>query len=339
MGQVQHSKCTVHVIGCLAANRLCKWVAGQIQRVTTLFVINSTFTANNATNIESSTPDGIFDVGECAGAHISSCSCAGFLNTTFEDNIGIGLCLRDISGGCEPRPGGISAVPPLFDRASIATVQYKNMINSFLGQDISIDVAVDIRESIFTRNTAASLLRQYDEPVQPQDPLAGGAALDILAVPYSMLADNKFEGNSGRQGSAVHLDSCTATVIWNSLFDGNTATHEGGAIATVNSHGKGILLGQSNFTNSLALSGGAVYADSGAAVTITSGSYFVNNTAVTTGGAVSCVGCQNLTMESWTRASFNQAQQSGGAVSCDSCTVFQMDRVIMRNNRFGTSSA
>lgn len=307
---------------------------GQIQRYTTLFAINTTFTANNATNIESSVPDGIFDVGECAGAHVSSCSCAGFLNTTFEDNVGIGLCLRDISGGCEPPEGYVSAFPPLFDRSSIAAARFKPMVNSFLGQDISINVAVDIRNSNFTGNTAASLLRQYAEPKQPQDPLAGGAALDILAVPYSILAGNSFNGNSGRQGSAVHLDSCTATVIWNSGCESNTATHEGGAIASVNSHGKGLLLGKSNITNSIALSGGAVYADSGGSVIVTSDSDLTNNTAVTTGGAVSCVGCQNLTMQAFVRASFNQAQQSGGAVSCDSCTVFQLDQVAMLNNRW-----
>lgn len=297
-------------------------------------MVNSTFTANNATNIESSVPGGIFDVGECAGAHVSSCSCAGFLNTTFEDNVGIGLCLRDISGGCEPDEGDTSAFPPLFDRTSVGHALYYPMINDFLGQDISINVAVDIRNSTFMNNTAASLLRQYDEPVQPQDPLAGGAALDILAVPYSILAGNTFGDNKGRQGSALHLDSCTATVVWNSVFDSNTATHEGGAIASVNSHGKGVLLGRSNITNSLALSGGAVYADSGASVIITSSSNLVNNTAVTAGGAVNCVGCQNLTMQYETSAYFNQAQQTGGACSCDGCTYFQLNYVELMNNRY-----
>ena len=64
-------------------------VAGNIERVTGIFVANSTFTENNATNIEDSQPGGIFDVGECAGAHISSASCVGVLNTTFEGNIGM----------------------------------------------------------------------------------------------------------------------------------------------------------------------------------------------------------------------------------------------------------
>ena len=238
-------------------------LAGYIPRYTQINIVNSRFVANNATNIEDSVPAGIFDVGECAGAHISSASCAGVYNTTFEDNIGIGLCLRDVSGGCESEDDNSSSYPPLFQRKTIAGVANVGMVNDFLGEDISINVAADVRNSTFRNNTAASLLRLYDEPVQPQDPLAGGAALDILSVPYSVLADLVFEGNKGRQGSAVHLDSCTATLMWNDTFNGNSATHEGGAVASVNSHGKGVLLGASTISNSLALSGGALYAGSG----------------------------------------------------------------------------
>lgn len=182
------------------------------------------------------------------------------------------------------------------------------MLNAFLGEDISIKVAADIRSCTFSNNTAAFFLRLYKEPVQPQDPLAGGAALDMLAVPYSMMADNVFLNNLGRQGSAVHLDSCTATVIWNGTFDGNSATHEGGAIATVNSHGKGVLIGRSIISNSLALSGGGVYGESGASVIITNSTRLVNNTAVTKGGAVNCAGCQNMTMQLQSSATGNQAQ-------------------------------
>ena len=196
--------------------------AGNIERSTRINIVNSNFLANNATNIESSVPGGIFDVGECAGAHISSASCAGVYNTTFEDNIGIGLCLRDISGGCEADDDSSSSYPPLFQRKTIAGPANVDMISSFLGEDISINIAADVRLSIFRNNTAASLLRLYDEPAQPQGPLAGGAALDILSVPYSVLVDLEFSDNKGRQGSAVHLDSCTATVMWNDTFDGKS---------------------------------------------------------------------------------------------------------------------
>ena len=158
----------------------------------------------------SDSPGGIFDVGECAGAHLSSCKCVGVYNTTFEDNTGIGLCLRDISGGCEGRD---SSVAPLFQRQTIASLDDVGSFDKFLGTDISINIAVDVRQCAFRRNIAASQLRSNDDPVQPQDPLAGAAALDLLSIPYSILADLVFEDNMGRQGSAVHLDSCTATVM------------------------------------------------------------------------------------------------------------------------------
>lgn len=204
-------------------------------------------------------------MGECAGAHLSSCNCVGIYNTTFEDNIGIGLCLRDVSGGCELE-GPESTVAPLFQRQTIATQDDVGSFDRFLGQDVSINIAVDVRQCCFRRNTAASQVRSDDDPVQPQDPLAGAAALDLLSIPYSVLADLVFEDNMGRQGSAVHFDSCTATVMWNDTFAGNIATHEGGAIAIVNSHGKGILLGASKLHNNKALAGGALYGGSGVAL-------------------------------------------------------------------------
>lgn len=116
---------------------------------------------------------------------------------------------------------------------------------------------------MFRRNVAVSQIRYSDEPMQLRDPLVGAAALDLLSIPYSVLADSVFKDNMGRQGPAVHLDSCTAIVMWNDTFDGNVATHEGGAIATVNSHGKGILLGASKLIHNVALAGGALYGGSG----------------------------------------------------------------------------
>ena len=313
-------------------------IAGNTQRLTAITILNSVFTANNATNRLSTVPGGIFDVGECAGAHISSCRCAGILNSTFEDNIGIGLCLRDISGTCEPQNESPPELPPLFERDTIAGEQNVGMINDFVGNDVSISIAADVRYSTFRNNTAASLVRLGDEPVQPQDPLAGGAGLDILDVPCSVLVGLDFENNMGRQGSGIHLDSCTATVIWNNTLVGNTATHEGGAIATVNSHGKGVLLGASKLTDSLALSGGALYGDSGATIIVTNGTQLVNNTVATNGGAVSCDGCQALTLQLGCSATANVAGEQGGACYCDGCTLFQLDKVQLVNNRYDSPS-
>ena len=231
-----------------------------------MFFFNSTFQANNATNLELDAPANILDVGECAGAHLLSCDCVGIYNTTFEDNIGIGLCLRDVSGVCERDAGRPRSPPmgPLFRRQTIGTQDDVGSFDNFLGQAADgIIISVDIRQCTFRRNVAASQLRYGDEPMQPLDPLAGAAALDLLGIPYSVLADSMFEDNMGRQGSAVHLDSCTAVVVWNDTFDGNVAAHEGGAIAVVNSHGKGILLGASKLRNNAALAGGAIYGGSG----------------------------------------------------------------------------
>ena len=304
--------------------------AGNTQRFTSINIINSSFTANNATNIEDSVPAGLFDVGECAGAHISSCSCVGILNSSFVDNIGIGLCLRDVAGTCEINSTSLSF--PLFDRGTIAGAD-NDMINSFLPGDVSINIALDVRGTTFSGNTGASLLRLESEPSQPEDPLAGGAALDILDVPILTLVDLVFENNTGRQGSGVHLDSCTATIMWNCTFIGNSATHEGGSVATVNSHGKGLLLGASSISNSVSLTGGAIYGGSGASIIVTNGTRLTNNTAVTNGGALSCQGCQALTLQLGSSATSNMAQENGGACYCEGCTTFQLQQVQLGNNR------
>ena len=310
----------------------CVEPAGQIERTTQIYIVNSHFTANNATNYHSQQAvlPGLFDVGECAGAHISSCTSVGILNSTFNDNIAIGLCLRDISGGPTT---ALPLVPPLFDRDTIAG-PYNVMVDDFLGNDVSVVAALDIRSTTFRGNTAASLARLDSEPEQPVDPLAGGAGLDIIAVPYLILDSLMFEDNTGRQGSAIHFDTCTDMIIWNCVFNkNNTATNEGGAIATVNSHGKGILLGESKVTNSLALSGGALYGDSGATIVVTNNTQLSNNTAVTNGGGVSCVGCQTLTLQMGAAATANMASEGGGACYCEGCTLFQLDHVQLSNYR------
>ena len=247
--------------------RLACCHAGGVKRLTTLNIFNSTFQGNNATNLEPEAPSSIFGVGECAGAHLLLCDCVGIYNTTFEDNIGIGLCLQDVSGVCEHNPDDTAFLPmnaPLFQRQTIGTQDDVGSFNNFLGQyDDGIIISVDIRQCTFRRNVAASQIRNSDEPMQSWDPLAGAAALDLWSIPYSVLADSVFEDNMGRQGPAVHLDSCTAIVMWNDTFDGNVATHEGGAIATVNSHGKGILLGANKLRYNAALAGGAIYGGSG----------------------------------------------------------------------------
>lgn len=79
-------------------------------------------------------------------------------------------------------------------------------------------------------------------------PFIGGAGLEVKTAQPILISNCVFEGNSGRQGSGLHLDACPSTLVWNTNFDNNHAQYEGGAIALVNSDGQGLLLGKSNLT-------------------------------------------------------------------------------------------
>ena len=186
----------------------------------------------------------------------------------------------------------------------------------------------------FTNNTDAFLTRITPEPdaVQPIDFLTGGAGLDIQDVQYAVISSSAFTSNRGRQGSAVHLDTCLTSYIWNCTFDRNSATGQGGALALVNSHSKGLLLANTTFQNGEALFGGAIYAEIGASVTISQGSQLVQNHAVTAGGAVFCDNCQSLTLEQQTNLSSNTALGSGGAVYSDGCILVTFERALLTHN-------
>ena len=80
-------------------------------------------------------------------------------------------------------------------------------------------------------------------------PFIGGGGLEIKTAQPVIVADCVFECNSGRQGSGLHLDACPSTLVWNSSFDSNHATYEGGAVALVNSDGQGLFLGNSSLTH------------------------------------------------------------------------------------------
>lgn len=85
-------------------------------------------------------------------------------------------------------------------------------------------------------------------PAPDSRPFVGGGGLQIKTAQPVIIADCVFEGNKGRQGSAVHLNGCPSTLVWNTSFDSNHATYEGGAVALVNSDGQGLLLGNSSLT-------------------------------------------------------------------------------------------
>lgn len=303
-------------------------VAGHSPRYTfQVLIANSNFCDNNATNTQPQNLFGIYDTGECAGVHISSCACVSIVNNTFTSNIGIGVCVRDVNGQCEVLGNPESEYYPTFNCNSVAGNANLYRVDEFLRKDTDITISLDMRLNIFINNTDPSV----SKPVQRrlEDAMAGGAAIDIVNVPYTVLSGLII----GRQGSGIHLDSCAATFIWNCSLLGNTATHEGGAIATVNSHGTGILIGSSTLADNSALSGGAVYGGPGTSVLVTDGAQLANNTAAICGGAIDCVQCQGLTLQVHATISGNVAKAGGGACYCEGCTTMHVRDVELVNNR------
>lgn len=218
--------------------------------------------------------------------------CHVILNNTFTNNTGIGVCVRDINGRCEDFGDPGSEYYPTFNRNAAVGSDNVYRIDEFLRKDIGIHISLDMRLKTFTGNIDPSLSKPTQ--LRLEDAMAGGAAIDIVNVPYTLLVGLLIENNIGRQGSGVYLDSCTATFIWNCSLRGNIATHKGGAIATVNSHSKGILIGISILTNSSALSGGPVYAAPGTSVLVTDGAQLFNNSATTRGGLLNVFNAKGL---------------------------------------------
>ena len=330
---------TVQVVACLFENNHAIWglsafyVYGWDQQVTFFIMRDSVFLSNNGTRLALADPDqyGITDNTECGGLYLSSCKCIGIANSTFQGNVGIGLCVHGQLGSS---PACSNSDPVFFNQGTIAGPAAEPFLDEFLDRYDDLVITVDIRGSQFSDNTDAFLTRTSAEPVevQPIDYLSGGAGLSIQEVLFTVLSSNTFSSNLGRQGSAVHLDTCLATYVFNTTFDNNTATGQGGSVALVNSHSKGLLLANSTFTNSQALFGGAIYGDVSAAITI-SNSRLMSNQAVTDGGAVFCDNCQQLNLDLQTELSCNVAGGSGGAVFCDGCVLMTAHAVMMTNNR------
>lgn len=248
-----------------------------------------------------------------AGLYISSPKCVGISNSTFIDNVGIGLCLH--GHGASPSCNGSDTI--FFNQSTIAGAETQPFIGDWLDRYADLDIGVDIRESTFSDNTDAYLLRTSAEPagVQPIDFLTGGAGLDIQDITFAALSGNTFSSNRGRQGSALHLDTVFQIVVWDCEFTNNSATGQGGAIAMVNSHNKGLLLANSTLSGGQALFGGAVYGGSGASITISNSTQLVDNQAITDGGAIYCDSCQVLTLQLNSTLDSNVAGGSGGGWS------------------------
>lgn len=210
---------------------------------------------------------------------LESVRCVGMKDTIIQDNIGVGMCVHYVGGGCSfndpiwnfdncqqdcgimpfnfdtvSMPQNVSAEIAQFAQFATygsftalyssynstgATGNWSSDQSGYL--QASQGLCVDIRTSVFRNNTVQIL--------NNTNPFIGGAGLEIRTAQPVVIADCTFQDNLGAQGAAVHLDACPSTLIWNSSFDNNQATYEGGAVALVNSDGQGVLLGGSNFTH------------------------------------------------------------------------------------------
>lgn len=330
---------TVQVVACNFEANYAVWglsafyVYGWSNQLTYFTMHDSNFTGNNGTRDALADPEqtGITDTAECGGLYLSSCKCVGIANSVFNNNIGKGLCVHSQLGSSPDCHNS----DPVFFRQNTINSPDDQFLATFLDRFDDLVITVDIRGSEFSNNTDAFLTRTTPEPdgAQPIDYLTGGAGLDMQEVLFTIVTSSTFTGNRGRQGSAVHLDTCFTSYIWNCTFASNTATGQGGALALVNSHShKGLLLANSTFMDGDALFGGAIYADVGASITISNNSQLVRNHAVTAGGAVFCDNCQSLTLELQTNLSYNTALGSGGAVYGDACVLITAEGALMSNN-------
>jgi predicted outer membrane repeat protein len=320
------------------------YINGLFQRYTNVLLANSAFIHNS---VPDSVADGEFDVNalsslsfqtSCSGALLSSCYCIGIWNCTFLNNFGSGLCLDNTAGLCN-RPHYQSVYPdPLYDilfNTSTLSRQGGSFVKDFTSSSV---VSIDVRGSTFINNEAHSFddshLFTFENGLKSIGDVRGGGGIFVNLVQYALFADCVFKDNNAIQGGGMYLDGCTAIIIWNSVFDNNTAIGSGGAIASVNSHDTGVLVGASTIQNSWARSGAGFYGGAGSSLTMVDGTSMVNNSATSYGGAIHCVSCQEVTAESGASLASNKAVEAGGACYCDGCVLFQLSNATLLNNRW-----
>ena len=326
----------VIIDGCTFVHNSYTYVYGYSTRVTSLFLLNSFFSDNigilNTTDTVSWKGD-INDAGEVSGVLVAYCQCVGVYNTTFVNNTGAGLGLRSIQGQCETN--GVAALyPPLFNRSTIAGDEGSQWIINNTNSDFVASVSFDIRQSTFDNNIDPSLLRSALNQSPSQVSTGGAGGLNMIDVYRSILADNLFQNNQGVQGGAVRMEACSVTIIWNVEFSNNSASHEGGALASIaNQHTLGTFIGAITAKNNRPQSGAAIYAEAGEILTITNSSILEENYAATRGGAVHCVSCQTLQAQLDVHLNSNSAGQSGGAIYLDNCDIFAASNMQVINNR------
>ena len=286
-GVVDISGCTFVENTAYFAYGAAIYVYGSLERLTSVFLRGSTFVGNNR--------------GQGGSVYLRSCSCVGVIGNTFANSDATPLSVSDVGGSCEDA----FDEPVLFNRSSIAqSASDTTNISSFLQNDVSTVVCVDIRDSTFVNNSLTALQ------------INGGLSAFVV------LGGLTFSDNSG--GPAVNLLDCVKTVVWNSSFIGNNAgAADGGGGITSDSS---ILIGYSVFRSNVAWQGGALYGTKNA-FTFTNKTMFVNNSASTNGGAVLCDTCGTVRFEMGSSMIGNQAVGGGdgGGLYCSQCGQVQMD--------------
>lgn len=266
-----------------------------------------------------------------------SCRCAGARFTQITNSLGTGLCIVDVDGGQCGSSSTLTATSDspselneAFDAYDISTDDISSSDNSeessFVGSlNLVNSIVVDVRDCAFVNHTCL--------PQASVDPFLGGAGLRLESCGLSVLTRLVFDNNYARQGAGLHMKACDRTLLWNSSFVNNTVSHEGGAIAFVDTGETGLLIGATNMTDCSALSGGAVFGGPGTTIAITNGSRLTGNTAVTDGGAVYCNGCQSFALRGSTEVGKNQAEGSGGGCHFDACLLLNLTSISVHDNR------
>ena len=319
------------------------YLDGLSERYTSALLADSTFVHNSvpanvaAGEILGVSLDDLSLQTSCSGALLQYCSCVGIWNCTFLNNIGSGLCLDNIAGLCEDPTYRSNYPDPLYKilfNGSALSSQGSLFVTEF----VTATVAIDVRASKFINNEAhafdQSLFHFYQNGLKSIGDVRGGGGIFVNLVQYALFADCMFKDNNAIQGGGMYLGGCTSIFIWNSIFDNNTAIGSGGAVASVNSHDTGVIVGASTIQNSWARSGAGFYGGAGSSLTMTSGTSMVNNTAVSYGGAIHCVNCQEVTAEYGASLASNKAGEAGGACYCDGCVLFQLSNATLQKNRW-----
>ena len=253
-----------------------------------------------------------------------SCRCAGAKSSQFWNSLGTGLCIVDVDGGQCDHAYQLPSGYVIVDYDSYGSARNDERTDFVGPLNLGNSISVDVENCTFSNHTSFP---------ETADPFVGGAGLRLESVGVSVLSSLTFINNSARQGGALHLKACDTTVLGDSFFYSNTASHEGGAVALVDTADAGLLIAATNMTKNSALRGGAVYGGPGTAVIISNGSRLFGNNALTDGGAVYCNGCQRLTLRESAEVGNNKAMGLGGGCYLDACLLLNLTQIWLHDNQ------